>query len=319
MAGDLTFNKYAAALLATALGFMIIKEVSHGAMHVEKTKGLSYPVGVDFSPKGPEADKPLPFPQEDWVLAMDAEKGKKYFQACSTCHTVTKGGDNLQGPNLWGVVGRKAGSIDYSYSAGMKAMDINWGYEELDTFLRRPAKYVKNTKMGYGGEGKPAKRAALIEYLRTLSDDPMARPEAAAAPAAEGVTDISAPAVNDAPKVVETVTDKMDTVVEDVKDGAGTVMDKAADIAGDVKDSAAGVVDKAAEMAGDVKEGISSVAEDVKDVVKTQIDEGDDMIPEGTVIDTTKEPVKTQIDEGNDMIPEETIVDKAKDAVKTDD
>lgn len=282
MAGDLTFNKYAAAILATALGFMLIKEVSHGAIHAEKPKGLAYLGSVDFGPKDPgPGTEPLPFPQQDWIDAMDAEKGENYFQACSTCHTVNKGGDNLQGPNLWNVVGRPAGKIDYSYSAGMGSMDMTWGYEELDKFLTKPTKFVKGTKMGYGGERKPAKRAALIEYLRTLSDNPLPRPVAAAAPGAvENVTDISAPATNDAPKVIDTVTDKVDGAMDDVKDGATDMMDKAAEVASDVQDGAAEMGEKAMDVAGDVKDaaetvvdkaadGVDSVVEDVKDAVKS--------------------------------------------------
>lgn len=281
MAGDLTFNKYAAAILATALGFMLIKEVSHGAMHVEKPKGLAYLGSVDFGSNADKpTDKPLPFPQQDWIDAMDAVKGEKYFQACSTCHTVNKGGDNLQGPNLWNVVGRPAGNIEYSYSAGMSSMEMAWGYEELDKFLTKPAKFVKGTKMGYGGERKPAKRAALIEYLRTLSDNPAPRPVAAAAPmTAEDITDISAPATTDAPKIVDSVTDKMDGAMEDVKDSAAEVMDKTAEIASDVKDGADEMIDKATDVAGDIKDGaetivektadgVGSVVEDVKDAVK---------------------------------------------------
>lgn len=283
MAGDLTFNKYAAAILATALGFMLIKEISHGAMHVEKQKGLAYCNECVIEEKGPEGPKELPFPQQDWIDAMDAEKGEKYFQACSTCHSVNKGGDNIQGPNLWNVVSRPAGSIEYAYSPAMAGMGVNWGYEELDAFLTKPAKYVKGTKMGYGGERKPAKRAALIEYLRTLSDNPVPRPVAAAAPgAAEGVTDISAPVTNDAPKIVETVTEKVDgaleNVSEDVKDGAADMMDKAAEVTGDIKDGASDMADKAAEIAGDAKDGAEAAMEKAADKVDSLVDDVKDAV-----------------------------------------
>lgn len=293
MAGDLTFNKYAAAILATALGFMIVKEISHGAIHVEKQDKLAYCAECVPKEKGP-ATVELAFPQQDWIDAMDAAKGEKYFAACSTCHTVNAGGDNKQGPNLWNIVGRPAGSIEYSYSPGMSGMGINWGYEELDTFLKRPAKYVKGTKMGYGGEKKPHKRAALIAYLRTLSDNPMTLPVAAAGPeAAENVEDMSAPVEGGSTTVIETVKDKAGDVMEktadaasdvarDIKDGTEDAMNKVADgaesaagkaveIASDVKDGAQDIADK-------VSDGVAAVAEDVKDTVLPQIDEGNDMV-----------------------------------------
>jgi len=286
MAGDLTFNKYAAAVLATALGFMIIKEVSHGMMHVDKPKGLAYCGECVVEEDTGVKDKPLPFPQADWIAAMDVEKGKKYFQACSTCHTVNQGGDNLQGPNLWNVVGRKAGSIDYSYSSGMAGMGIDWGYEELDKFLTRPAKYVKGTKMGYGGEKKPLKRAALIAYLRSLSDTPAAMPVAAAAPSAapaDNVEGISVPADGDAPMAVEGgLQDKIEsgaeTVVEKVTDGAEAAMEKTADVAGDIKDGAGAVADKVAEGAGEAVDAVKDGAETVKDGAKDLLDKAKDAV-----------------------------------------
>ena len=300
MAGDLTLNKYAAAILATALGFMIVKEISHGAIHVEKQEKLAYCAECAPEETGPVVVE-LAFPQQDWVDAMDVAKGEKYFAACSTCHTVTKGGDNLQGPNLWNVVGRPAGSIEYSYSPGMSGIGVNWGYEELDKFLTRPARYVKGTKMGYGGEKKPAKRAALIAYLRSLSDSPAALPTAAAGPeAAAGVEDISAPATNNETTVLETIKDKTDGAMDKAAEMAGDVKDGAANVMTDVTEGADKVADKAAEMTGDVKDGakdmadkvaggVGAAAEDVKDVVKTQIDEGDDMMEE--VVDKAKDLV----------------------------
>ncbi len=292
MAGDLTFNKYAAAILATALGFMVIKEISHGMMHVDSPKSLAYCGDCKPKDEGKATEKELPFPQADWIAAMDVEKGKKYFAACSTCHTVNSGGDNLQGPNLWNVVGRKAGSIDYSYSSGMASMGIDWGYEELDKFLTRPAKYVKGTKMGYGGEKKPAKRAALIAYLRSLSDAPIAMPVAAAAPEAapaDDVEGISAPADGESTTTIEVIKDKMDgaadkmtsgaeTVVEKVADGAEATMEKAGEMAGDLKDGAGAVADKVVEGAGEAADVVKDGAETVKDGAKDLLGKAKDVV-----------------------------------------
>ena len=53
--------------------------------------------------------------------AADAAKGKDIFKRCVVCHTVAKDGGNSLGPNLFGIVGRKAGAVsDFTYSAPMK-------------------------------------------------------------------------------------------------------------------------------------------------------------------------------------------------------
>ena len=53
-----------------------------------------------------------------------------------------------------------------------------WGYDELDAFLANPKAAIKGTKMTYAGVKKATDRAALILYLRTLSDAPPPLPAA---------------------------------------------------------------------------------------------------------------------------------------------
>ncbi len=59
--------------------------------------------------------------------AADAEAGKKVFNKCAACHSV-EAGKNKVGPSLFGVVGRKAGSVEgYNYSAAMKDSGADMG------------------------------------------------------------------------------------------------------------------------------------------------------------------------------------------------
>ena len=54
--------------------------------------------------------------------AADAEAGKTVFNKCKACHQVGEGAKNAVGPNLTGVIGRKAASIEgFTYSEAMKA------------------------------------------------------------------------------------------------------------------------------------------------------------------------------------------------------
>ena len=108
------------------------------------------------------------------------------------CHTFEKGGPNRVGPNLWNIVGsdRGEGRGGFNFSAAMKAKGGKWTFDELNKFLANPRGYVPGTAMTYAGISKPEQRADVIDYLRTLADNPVPLPKAA-----EG-----APAGGEAPK-----------------------------------------------------------------------------------------------------------------------
>ena len=90
------------------------------------------------------------------------------------CHSVSKGGDNKIGPALWGVLGRKAGSLsDYKYSKAMSAYGKSWSFEEMDGFLTKPKEWIKGTKMSYAGLKNAKDRAALILYMNENTDSPL--------------------------------------------------------------------------------------------------------------------------------------------------
>lgn len=93
--------------------------------------------------------------------------GQQAFGQCRACHTINKGGRNGVGPNLYGVIGRPAASVaGFNYSAAMKASKLKWDDKTLDQFLAAPMKKVPGTRMPIG-VADPAKRAALIAYLKT--------------------------------------------------------------------------------------------------------------------------------------------------------
>jgi cytochrome c len=90
------------------------------------------------------------------------------FAVCTSCHEVKPGGVSL-GPTLFGVAGRKAGSVaDYDYSPAMKAWGMSWTPENLAAFILDPAKTVPNNKMDYSGAADAATAKAIADYLATL-------------------------------------------------------------------------------------------------------------------------------------------------------
>lgn len=111
----------------------------------------------------------MAFASSSAMAVGDAGKGKKVFNKCKACHTANKGGKKKVGPNLFGVVGRKAGtSKGFRYSKAMKKSGITWDEANLDKFLKKPRKFVKKTKMGFGGLKKESQRADIISYLKSL-------------------------------------------------------------------------------------------------------------------------------------------------------
>ena len=101
----------------------------------------------------------------------DAANGKELFMAntCPTCHGVTKEDNSKVGPNLVGVVGRKAGTTKslLGPSENMKKYGVIWSAETLDEFLTNPSAKVPGTAMA-GILPDPQQRADVIAYLATL-------------------------------------------------------------------------------------------------------------------------------------------------------
>ena len=112
------------------------------------------------------------------ILAKaDPKRGAKVFAKCKACHTPNKGGKNRVGPNLWNVVGNKmAAGTGFNYSSALKGKGGEWTFKNLDAFITSPRKFAKGTKMTFAGIRKATDRAALLVYLRTLSDSPKPLP-----------------------------------------------------------------------------------------------------------------------------------------------
>ena len=106
--------------------------------------------------------------------SASAADGAKIFSKCKACHSIAKGGGNKIGPALWGVLGRKAGSLsDYKYSKAMIAYGKPWSFEEMDGFLAKPKEWIKGTKMSYAGLKSAKDRASLILYMNENTDSPL--------------------------------------------------------------------------------------------------------------------------------------------------
>jgi len=96
----------------------------------------------------------------------DAAKGETAFrQRCAACHSVQPGAPSGAGPNLSGVMGRKAASASgFGYSPALKASGLTWSPEQLNKFIAAPGSAVPGTLMPISVP-KPEDRDDLIAYL----------------------------------------------------------------------------------------------------------------------------------------------------------
>jgi len=102
--------------------------------------------------------------------AQDAASGQRVFNQCRSCHTIDEGGRNGVGPNLHGVVGRKAGSIEgFRYSASMRAKaegSLTWDEAILRAYIANPKAVVPAGSMSYPGLRNEQQLDDLIAYLK---------------------------------------------------------------------------------------------------------------------------------------------------------
>lgn len=105
----------------------------------------------------------------------DATKGKAAFAKCGICHQIGPGAATLVGPELNGIVGRKAASVaDYTlYSAGMKKLGADgfiWTEEHIDKWIADPKAMIPDSPMALAFPGIPdaGERADIIAYLKTF-------------------------------------------------------------------------------------------------------------------------------------------------------
>ena len=112
------------------------------------------------------------------LLAMGSvDHGKKVFKKCSACHSIKKGGRNNIGPALYNVLGRNMGALeDYKYSKALIAYGKDWTFQEMNSFLIKPASYIKGTKMAFAGLKKEKDRASVILYMNANADSPLQLP-----------------------------------------------------------------------------------------------------------------------------------------------
>jgi cytochrome c len=109
--------------------------------------------------------------------AGDVGRGARVYRHCYACHSVDATETaKLQGPSLYGIVGRRAASVPgFSYSASLKskgAAGLIWTEEQLDRFLADPEDILPGNQMGFFGLPDARDRADLIAFLKDAAEQP---------------------------------------------------------------------------------------------------------------------------------------------------
>jgi len=104
--------------------------------------------------------------------AGDAAAGEKVFAKCKACHQVGEGAKNAVAPELNGLDGRKAGSVEgYNYSEAMKGSGITWDAASFKEFVKNPKAKVAGTKMIFQGLSSDADQDNVWAYLAQFGAD----------------------------------------------------------------------------------------------------------------------------------------------------
>jgi cytochrome c len=123
------------------------------------------------------------------AAAQDAANGEKEFtRRCGTCHSIGGGPKKPAGPDLTGVIGRKAGTMEgFNYSTLNKnagEAGLIWTEAHINDYLPNPNDFLKKfltdagktdqikgaTRMPPPPGGKDEKvRADLIAFIKTHS------------------------------------------------------------------------------------------------------------------------------------------------------
>ena len=182
---DDRFNTTAGWVLFAGIIALGASIVAGETFHSERPEKMGYPIaGVAIEGEGgAAAEQPI----EAFLAKADPAKGAQIFNKCAACHTVTKGGPNGLGPNLWDVLGEPVGQgKGFAFSDALSKKGGTWNWDNLSQWLSSPRGFATGTKMTFAGLSNPQERADVIAYLNQQSDSPLPLPAApaVAAPAA---------------------------------------------------------------------------------------------------------------------------------------
>lgn len=180
-------NKTIAAVLVAGIVFFLAGFIGDNLVRETRPKQVAFNIEVPEAAKKGAAPAPAGPPISVLLAKADPARGEELTKklGCVACHTFNEGGNNGIGPNLYNVVGEPIGKgKGFSFSSALAGKGGDWTYPELNEWLTKPSAFAPGTKMTFVGVKNDQDRADIIDYLHTLSKNPVPLPKPEEAPAA---------------------------------------------------------------------------------------------------------------------------------------
>ena len=165
-------------IIASVLTAMIVAMVA-GILSSElvRPKRLEQPVylppgaeaGAAASTAAPGQAPAKVEPIEPALAKADPKHGEQLTKPCLQCHTFGKGEPNKIGPNLFGILGQKAGTVQgFNYTRAFKAAaEWTWNEDLVAGWIGAPGQMVPGTAMGVFQGVAQSDRDDIVAYLAT--------------------------------------------------------------------------------------------------------------------------------------------------------
>ena len=188
---DDRFNTIAGWALGAGIvllgGILITGEI----FKAERPETMGYPIAGVEEEEGEEAEQPI----AHFLQTADATRGEAVFRKCTACHTVTQGGANGLGPNLYATMGANVAHVaGFNYSEPLRSRDGAWDWETMSAWLESPRTFAPGTRMTFAGLSDPQDRADVMLYMNMQGGNLQIPPPPAAA---EPAANVAAPAEGD--------------------------------------------------------------------------------------------------------------------------